>query len=80
MGGMAAQAGITDPNLAFQIIQLISPPGSNPFGPGGIGSRPQPPTMEPGEYLVSITLNGKTLKQRLKVLRASGTGASGLPF
>jgi photosystem II stability/assembly factor-like uncharacterized protein len=80
MGGVAAQAGITDPNLAFQIIQLISPPGSNPFGPGGIGSRPQPPTMEPGEYLVSITFNGKTLKQRLKVLRASGTGASGLPF
>ncbi|MGQ0647659.1 MAG: WD40/YVTN/BNR-like repeat-containing protein [Gemmatimonadaceae bacterium] len=78
MGGMAAQAGITDPNVAFQIIQAISPPGQNAFA--AFQSRPQPPTMGPGEYLVTIIQNGKTVKQRLKVERASGTGASSLPF
>ncbi len=78
--GMAAQAGITDPQLAFRIVQLITPPGTNPFAGGAFGNRPQPPTVEPGEYLVSISVHGKTLKQRLKVERASGTGASGSPF
>jgi hypothetical protein len=77
-GGAAAQAGITDPTVAFQIIQLVSPPGSNPFQGGG--GRPQAPVVEPGEYLVTITLDGKPLKQRLRVVRASGTGSTGLPF
>jgi hypothetical protein len=42
--------------------------------------RPQAPIVEPGDYLVSIVQGGKTLRQRLRVERASGTGASGLPF
>jgi hypothetical protein len=81
MAGMA-QVGITDPNLAMQIVQLLSPPGQNPFAGGGgaFGARPQAPVVSPGEYLVTITVNGKTLKQRLMVERASGTGATGLPF
>jgi photosystem II stability/assembly factor-like uncharacterized protein len=78
MGGMAAQAGITDPNVAFQIIQAISPPGQSPFQM--FQQRPQAPIVEPGDYLVSIVQGGKTLRQRLRVERASGTGASGLPF
>jgi hypothetical protein len=78
MGGMAAQAGITDPNLAFQIVQLITPPGQNPFTL--FATRPQAPTVDPGDYLVSISVGGQTLRQRLRVERASGTGGSGLPF
>jgi photosystem II stability/assembly factor-like uncharacterized protein len=82
MAGAAAGAGITDPNQAFQIIQLLAPPGQSPFagGTGGLGGRPQAPIVDPGEYLVTITVNGRTFKQRLKVLRASGTGATSSPF
>jgi hypothetical protein len=86
LAGLAEQAGISDPDLAFQVIQAISGPGGgNPFGGGrggggfGFGAR-QGPIVEPGDYLVSVTVNGKTLKQKLRVERASGTGDSGSPF
>ena len=73
--GMAAAAGITDPNQAFQIIRLLSPRGG--FGGGGFSlpgaPRTQPAIVEPGDYLVSITANGKTMRQRLRVERASGS-------
>lgn len=78
MGGMAAQAGITDPNVAFGIIQALTPPGQNAFQL--LQGRGQAPIVGPGEYLVTITQVGKTLKQRLRVERTSGTGASSLPF
>ncbi|MEO6443693.1 MAG: glycosyl hydrolase [Gemmatimonadaceae bacterium] len=71
----AAAAGITDPSQAFQIIQLLNPRGGGGGGfnlPGG--PRTQAPIVEPGDYLVSITVNGKTLKQKLRVERASGSG------
>jgi len=75
--GMGGAAGITDPTLAFQIIQLLAPRG----GLGGGGGfqlpgapRTQPPIVAPGDYLVSITVNGRTHKQKLRVERASGTG------
>ena len=75
--GAAAAAGITDPNLAFQIVQLLNPRGGG-FGGGGFGlpggARTQAPIGPPGDYLVSITVNGKTLKQTLRVERASGSG------
>jgi hypothetical protein len=79
-GGGAAQAaasaaGITDPNQAFQIIQLLNPRGGFGGGGGGFGfGGPQAPIVSPGEYLVTTTVNGKTLKQVLKVERASGSG------
>lgn len=76
--GMAAQAGITDPNVAFQIIQALAPPGQNAFQI--FQGRPQAPTVGPGEYLVSVIQNGKTVRQRLKVERTSGTGAASSPF
>lgn len=75
--GAAAAAGITDPTLAFQIVQLIMPRGGG-FGGGGFqlpgAARGQAPIVQPGDYLVSVTLNGKTLKQTLRVERASGSG------
>ena len=71
--GMAAAAGITDPNQAFTIIRLLRPAG----GGGGFtlpgAPRTQPGIVEPGDYLISITVNGKTQKQRLRVERASGS-------
>ncbi|MEO7966874.1 MAG: hypothetical protein ABIT38_23505, partial [Gemmatimonadaceae bacterium] len=75
--GMAAAAGITDPTQAFQIIQLINPRGGGGGGGFGLpgGGRTQAPIVSPGDYLVSISVNGKTLKQRLRVERASGSGA-----
>lgn len=77
-GGMAGQAGITDPNVAFQIIQALTPPGGNAFQL--FQGRAQAPSVEPGEYLVSVIQHGKTVKQRLKVERTSGTGAASSPF
>jgi hypothetical protein len=76
--GRAAAASGIDPSVAFQIIQAISPPGQNAFQ--ALAGRPQAPTMGPGEYLVSIVANGKTLRQRLKVERTSGSGATASPF
>lgn len=74
--GAAAAAGITDPTVAFQIVQLLNPRGG--AGGGGFalpgGARTQAPIVQPGDYLVSITVNGKTLKQTLRVERASGSG------
>lgn len=74
-GGMAA---FSDPNVAIGIMQAMAPPGQNAFAM--FQSRPQAPTVGPGEYLVSVTQNGKTVRQRLKVERASGTGAASSPF
>jgi photosystem II stability/assembly factor-like uncharacterized protein len=76
----ASAAGITDPNQAFQIIQLLNPRGGFGGG-GGFGfGGPQAPIVAPGEYLVSITVNGKTMKQVLRVERASGTGTISAVF
>ena len=76
--GAAAAAGITDPSQAFQIIQLLNPRGGGGGGGGGFNlpgaPRTQAPIVEPGDYLVSMTVNGKTFKQKLRVERASGTG------
>jgi hypothetical protein len=44
------------------------------FGGGGFGGG-GPPLVSPGDYLVSITVGGKTLKQKLRVERAT-SGAS----
>ena len=72
--GAAAAAGITDPTVAMQVVQLLNPRG----GGGGFnipgGPRTQAPIVAPGDYLVSITVGGKTLRQTLRVERASGTG------
>jgi hypothetical protein len=74
----AASRSITDPSVAFQIFQVLSPPGQNAFQ--ALMSRPVAPTMGPGEYLVTIVANGKTLRQRLKVERTSGSGVTSTPF
>ena len=75
--GAAAAAGITDPTVAMQIVQLLNPRGGGGGG-GGFNvpgaARTQAPIVPPGDYLISITVNGKTMRQTLRVERASGTG------
>ncbi|MFN8573516.1 MAG: hypothetical protein U0132_15790, partial [Gemmatimonadaceae bacterium] len=46
--------------------------GGGGFGGGGGGGGGN--LVGPGEYLISVTLNGKSFRQVLKVERASGTG------
>ena len=47
----------------------------NPFGGGGGGrGRPQAPIVAPGDYLVTVSVNGKVMRQTLRVERASGSG------
>jgi hypothetical protein len=75
--GLAAAANI-DQSKAFEIMQLISPPGASIFRT--LGGRPQAPIVDTGDYLVTLSVAGKTLKQRVRVVRASGTGSTGLPF
>lgn len=74
-GGPAGGAGmITDPNVAFGIVQALNPGGR--FGSGfNIPGAPRTvaPIVPPGSYLVSLTINGKTMKQVLRVERASGS-------
>ncbi len=76
-GAPAAGAGIADPTVAFGIIQALAPPGQNAFA---MFQRPQPPTVEPGEYLVTVIQGSLSAKQKLRVERASGTGAATTPF
>jgi hypothetical protein len=40
------------------------------FGGGGFGGG-GPPPVSPGDYLVSLTVGGKTMKQKLRVERAA---------
>jgi hypothetical protein len=49
------------------------------FGGGG-GGGGGAPVVSPGDYLVSITVNGKTMKQKLRVERAAaGTAVIAAP-
>jgi hypothetical protein len=51
--------------------------GGGGFGGFGGGATP---LVAPGDYLVSITVNGKKLSQVLRVERSSGSGAQGGSF
>jgi hypothetical protein len=49
-------------------------------GGGGGGGGGGAPVVSPGDYLVSITVNGKTMKQKLRVERAAaGTAVIAAP-
>jgi hypothetical protein len=69
-----------------QIIPLLRPAGAGGGG-GGFGflqnlpflTRPQAAVAETGDYLISITVNGKTMSQVLRVERMAGAGG-GLGF
>ncbi len=94
-GGFAAAAGeaggesaAPEPGQLQQILQLLRPPGAGGGGGGGFGflanlpflTRPPAPVAETGDYLVSITLDGKTMSQVLRVERMAGAGGGGFAF
>jgi hypothetical protein len=64
----------------FQEFQrLLRPPGQQGGrggGGGGFGGRGQAPEVASGDYLVTLTVGGKTYKQTLRVERVNGYGAS----
>ena len=63
----------------FQELQrLLRPPGvagaGGRGGGGGFGGRGQAPEVATGDYLVTLTVGGKSYKQTLRVERVNGTG------
>jgi hypothetical protein len=76
--GMAAQMmGGLDQNELFNVMRAIGVMGGGGgggFGGGGV------PIAETGDYLVSITVDGQTMKQPLRVERRAGGASSGFPF
>jgi len=77
-----------EPGQLQQILQLLRPAGAPGGGGGGFGflaslpffARPPAPVVETGDYLVSLTAGGKTLKQVLRVERTGGGVAAGFAF
>jgi photosystem II stability/assembly factor-like uncharacterized protein len=84
-GGAAAAMGegAPDMNMMQDIFgALRNIPGVN-LGFGGGGGRRgggQAPIVQPGDYKLSVTIDGKTHVQTVRVERISGTGASSFGF
>ena len=64
------------PGGAQEFQQLLRPPGQQGRGGGGFGGfggrGTQAPVVASGDYLVTLTVGGKTYKQLLRVERVSG--------
>jgi len=64
------------PGGAQEFQQLLRPPGQQGRGGGGFGGfggrGAQAPVVASGDYLVTLTVGGKTYKQLLRVERVSG--------
>jgi len=79
-GEGAPGEGAVDPGLVSELGDLLRPPGRRGGGGGLFGlfggrGGGGAPIAQPGDYVVAITVDGRTLKQPLRVERASGTGA-----
>ena len=72
---MAQMMGM-DQSQLFDIMRAIGMTGGGGGGFGGGGI----PIAETGDYLVSITVDGQTMKQPLRVERLAGGASSGFPF
>jgi len=75
-GGAMAQMMGMDQSQLFDIMRAIGMTGGGGGGFGGGGI----PIAETGDYLVSITVDGQTMKQPLRVERLAGGASSGFPF
>lgn len=73
-GGPQGMAAISQEDL-FAIIRA-----AGIMGGGGRGFGGGAPTAEPGDYRVSMTIEGQTYTQTLRVERMAGGGQSGFPF
>jgi len=88
-GGEGAAAGEQNPLDALnafpggaqELQQLLRPPGQagggRGGGGGGFGRGAQAPLVAAGDYLVTLTVGGKTYKQLLRVERVSGGDDTG---
>ncbi|MBX9928788.1 MAG: hypothetical protein K2X99_07735, partial [Gemmatimonadaceae bacterium] len=77
--GAAAAGGPPDQNQMMGVMQALAGGRGGLGGLFGGGGRrgAQSPFVSTGEYLVSITVNGQTMKQKLRVERVSGSGGGG---
>ena len=66
-----------DQDKVFEIMRAL---GVTQGGGGGGGFGGGAPMVNTGDYLVSITVDGQTMKQTLRVERRAGGEASGFPF
>jgi hypothetical protein len=65
------------PGGAQELQQLLQPPGQGRQRGGGFGRGGQAPVVASGDYLVTLTVGGKTYKQVLRVERVSGGDDTG---
>ena len=83
-GGAAAAGGEGGPDMSMMqelFGELRNIPGVNlGFGGGGRRGGGQAPLVQAGDYKVSVTIEGKTHVQTVRVERVSGTGGSSLGF
>ncbi len=95
-GGRAGGAGTPgmDQNGLLQVIQLFQLPGKPAasgfaafnfltnlgLGPVGFGGAAGGGAVAPGDYIVSVTAGGQTMRQKVRVERANTTGAATSPF
>lgn len=73
-GGQGGGMGITQEDL-FAIIRA-----AGILGGGGRGFGGGVPVAESGDYLISMTIEGQTYTQKLRVERMAGGASSGFPF
>ncbi|HRN53350.1 MAG TPA: hypothetical protein PK788_07625, partial [Gemmatimonadaceae bacterium] len=74
-GGAAQGMGAISQEDLFAIIRA-----AGILGGGGRGFGGGAPTAEPGDYRVSMTIEGQTYTQTLRVERMAGGASSGFPF
>jgi hypothetical protein len=59
-----------DPDVAREILTALRAANAIPAG-SAFASRRPPPSVASGDYLVTLTVGGKTLRQVLRVEKAS---------
>ena len=80
-GASAARNTDLDPiGRIWSLIGMQRPVMSGRGGFGGFGGANGPTTANTGDYLVTMTVNGKTYKQVFRVERVSGGGEEGFSF
>lgn len=67
-----------DQTVLFDVMRALGVTQGGGGGGGGFGGGAS--VVESGNYLVSMTVDGQTQKQVLRVERRAGGGASGFPF
>lgn len=77
-GGQAGAGGL-DQAALFDVMRAIGVTGGGGGGGGGFGGGGAP-IVESGDYLVSMTVDGQTYKQTLRVEQRAGGNQSGFPF